>query len=56
MVNCYSCKKNLIGNWTLNYSGQDNGLKLGVDACFAYNGEGWIYCFCPNCYKNGKFP
>lgn len=57
MVHCYSCKTFLKRDWNLKYQGHDNGLELGVeDACFAYNGKNWIYCLCPNCYRNGNFP
>jgi hypothetical protein len=55
MVQCYGCSAQLNGSWTFNYQGHNNGSYLGVDAYFAYSRPNWVYCFCANCYNNGKF-
>lgn len=55
MVECFSCKSALNGNWAINTSGYVNGAYLGVDAYFAYNAVNWVYCFCHTCYSNGTY-
>ena len=54
VVQCYRCKKNLMGEWNMNQSDEfPLGRYLGVSACFYY-GETecfLVYPYCSECYK-----